>query len=159
MNLLQYKNYPLYRKIVLILVLVIPFLIKAQVIKTNEESGISDLTKKYTQANAKIKTMMGFRVQIFFDSGNNSRNAAESARSKFKGKFPTTPAYLTFKEPNFRVRVGDFRSRHEARGFLKKIQLEYPNAFVIKDEINLPGLSNSNMDIDSNQNNIEIKTE
>ena len=159
MNLTQYKNYRFLKKILLIFVLVFPFVLKAQVIKINEDSGISDLTKKYTQANAKIKTMMGFRVQIFFDSGNNSRNAAENARAKFKGKFPTIPAYLTFKEPNFRVRVGDFRSRHEARGFLKKIQLEYPNAFVIKDEINLPGLSNSNMDIDSNQNNIEIKTE
>ncbi len=123
----------------------------SQSLQTTTGLGIDDLTRKYIQANAKVKTIMGFRVQIFFDSGNSSRNAAESARAKFKAKHPEVSAYLTFKEPNFRVRVGDFRTRHEARGFLNKIQLDYPNAFVIKDEINLPGLNINEKD-ENNEN-------
>lgn len=146
MNTLKYIRF-----ISLVLLLKIPFSLFSQSIQTTTGVGIDDLTRKYIQANAKVKTMMGFRVQIFFDSGNSSRNAAESARSKFKAKHPSIAAYLTFKEPNFRVRVGDFRTRHEARGFLNKIQLDYPNAFVIKDEINLPGL-NFNENNENNEN-------
>ncbi|MDD2411956.1 MAG: SPOR domain-containing protein [Bacteroidales bacterium] len=120
-----------------------PSFIKAQEVNIQKEAGIEELTTKYIQANEKVKSISGFRVQIFFDSGNNSRNAAETIQSRFNAKHHGTPSYLTFREPNFRIRVGDFRTRHEARGFLRQIQAEYPNAFVIKDEINLsPVFSN-----------------
>ncbi len=110
---------------------------KSQEINVQKDAGIEDLTQKYIQANEKIKSITGFRVQIFFDSGNNSRSAAETTQSKFRSKYSGVPSYLTFREPNFRIRVGDFRTRHEARGLLREIQADYPNAFVIKDEINL----------------------
>ncbi len=140
-NFLKMKNTIIKLNILLIFAILFPIHVFSQSIQTTTGVGIDDLTRKYIQANAKVKTIMGFRVQIFFDSGNSSRNTAESVRSKFKAKYPSIDAYLTFKEPNFRVRVGDFRTRHEARGFLSKIQLDYPNAFVIQDEINLPGLN------------------
>jgi hypothetical protein len=109
----------------------------SQEINVQKEQGVDELTSKYIQANQKIKAITGFRVQIFFDSGNNSRQAAENTQSKFRAKYSSIPSYLTFREPNFRIRVGDFRTRHEARGFMRQIQAEYPNAFVIKDEINI----------------------
>lgn len=122
---------------------IFPSFIKAQEITIQKEAGIEELTTKYIQANEKIKSISGFRVQIFFDSGNNSRNAAETTQSKFRTKHHGIPSYLTFREPNFRIRVGNFRTRHEARGFMRQIQADYPNAFVIKDEIDLsPVFSN-----------------
>lgn len=123
--------------LLLITILVFPSFIEAQEINIQKESGIEELTTKYIQANEKVKSISGFRVQIFFDSGNNSRNAAETTQSAFRSKYHGIPSYLTFREPNFRIRVGDFRTRHEARGFLRQIQADYPNGFVIKDEINL----------------------
>lgn len=121
----------------LIILWMFPTFLKAQEVSIQKEQGIEELTTKYIQANEKIKSISGFRVQIFFDSGNNSRNTAETTQSKFRAKYHGTPSYLTFREPNFRIRVGDFRTRHEARGFLRQIQADYPNGFVIKDEINL----------------------
>lgn len=114
-----------------------PTFIKAQEVNIQKEAGIKELTTKYIQANEKVKSISGFRVQIFFDSGNNSRNAAETTQSKFRTKHHGIPSYLTFREPNFIIRVGNFRTRHEARGFMRQIQAEYPSAFVIKDEIDL----------------------
>lgn len=134
---------PILCSMFLILVWIFPSFIKAQEINVQKEAGIEELTTKYIQANEKVKSISGFRVQIFFDSGNNSRNAAETTQSKFRAKYHGIPSYLTFREPNFRIRVGDFRTRHQARGFLRQIQADYPNGFVIKDEINLsPDFSN-----------------
>ena len=52
--------------------------------------------------------------------------------------YPEIPAYVSWKAPNYRVRVGDFRSRLEAEKVLQSILIGYPNAWVIKDEINFP---------------------
>ena len=80
----------------------------------------------------------GYRVQIFFDSGNNSRIEATKIRNEFASRFPKVSTYIIFKEPNFRVRVGDFRTRTDARGFQQSISALYPQSFVVKDEIYYP---------------------
>jgi hypothetical protein len=126
--------------LVIIGILFVNGLVSGQNIIVQQDSKTTNLISEYKKANAKIGVIEGFRIQIFFDSGNNSKTNAEQAKSKFLAQHPEVVAYLTFKEPNFRVRVGDFRTRNEARGFLKKIINEYQNAFVIKDEIKYPPL-------------------
>ncbi len=81
---------------------------------------------------------MGFYVQICSESGSNSRERAESVRKTFLSKCPKINAHVSFKEPNFRVRVGDFRTRAEARGFREQILIDFPQSFVVKDEIKYP---------------------
>ena len=54
--------------------------------------------------------------------------------------YPGIMAYVVYHEPNYKVRVGDFRTRIEAEGFMKRIMGEYPSAFVIKDKILFPKL-------------------
>lgn len=90
------------------------------------------------------KGIEGYRVQIFFDSGTNSGNRAEDAKKSFEEEYEGVPAYITWRAPNYRVRVGDFRSRLEAEKFLARISRDYPNAWVIKDEINYPPLNPEN---------------
>jgi hypothetical protein len=88
--------------------------------------------------NPDHKAIPGYRIQIFFDSGLNSSDRARIARLEFEARHPDIPAYITWKAPNYRVRVGDFRSRLEAEKVLKQVMTDYPNAWVIKDEINFP---------------------
>ena len=49
-----------------------------------------------------------------------------------------------FQEPNYKVRVGDFRNRIDATRFLKKIYEQFQNAFIVLDEINLPVIDYEN---------------
>ena len=103
----------------------------------NRDSRIDRLIEKhrlYNQANPGVD---GFRVQIFFDSGNNSKRAAQTAREKFMEGYPDVIAYLTFKAPYYRVRVGDFRTKLEAEGFLFQLATAYPNAFTVPDRIQI----------------------
>jgi hypothetical protein len=99
---------------------------------------IDQLVEKHIFLNQNQSTLDGWRVQIFFDAGANSKKKATDVLSRFDNQYPDSKAYLSFKEPYYRVRVGDFRTRLEAEGFMKTIQGEYPNAFATSDKINPP---------------------
>lgn len=106
-----------------------------------QDEKVGLLIEKHKIINRHQNTLSGWRIQIFFDSGANSKHKATSALQRFNELYPETQAYLSFKEPYYRVRVGDFRSRLEAEGFLKKVQIDYPNAFPASDFINPPAIN------------------
>jgi len=103
-----------------------------------ESDGISSLVQKHILLNSKQKTI-GWRIQIFFDSGNNSKSKAYSKKGVFMAMYPDMNVYLMFQSPYYKVRVGDFRTRMDAEGFKQKLLGEFPDAFVVKDEIRPPG--------------------
>jgi hypothetical protein len=111
-----------------------------------QDEWVDSLIKQYRAVqelkmqNPDNKGIEGYRVQIFFDSGTYSGDRAREVKLEFEEAHETIPAYLTWKAPNYRVRVGDFRSRLEAEKFLAQISKDYPNAWIIKDEINFPNL-------------------
>jgi hypothetical protein len=103
-----------------------------------QDDKVDLLVSKHIQINQNRKGIDGYRIQIFFDSGNNSKTKAQSIYEGFKAKYPDVRAYLSFKSPNYKVRVGDYRTRLDAQRFLNDIIIEYPNAWIIADMINLP---------------------
>lgn len=100
-----------------------------------QDAKISQLVEKYRKMSENNPEVDGYRVQIFFDSGGNSKSKASSAQETFQMAYPEVKTYLSYKEPYYRVRVGDFRTLSEAVGFQKKIASDYPNAFPVKDLI------------------------
>lgn len=106
-----------------------------------QDERVDELLSKHIEANKLQQTIPGFRINIFFQSGNNSKANANNIRLQFIEKYPNIEAYVVYEEPHFKVKVGDFRTRMEARGFLQQIKFDFPDAFVIKDMINFPKLS------------------
>jgi hypothetical protein len=103
-----------------------------------EDNGVSSLVEKHIYLNEKQK-IIGWRIQIFFDSGNNSKSKAYSKKGVFMAMYPDMSVYLMFQSPYYKVRVGDFRTRMDAEGFKQKLLGTFPDAFVVKDEIRPPG--------------------
>jgi len=99
------------------------------------DSRIDSLLRLDVMQNKKFPTVPGYRIQIFKESGNNALNEAHVVRDKFMAKYHI-PAYITFNEPYYRVRVGDFRMRINAIRFLQRIKRQYPLAWEIQDEVN-----------------------
>ena len=79
----------------------------------------------------------GFRVQIY--SGSD-RKSAYSAQSKFQDKHPDVRTYLIYREPNFKVHVGDYRSRLEAEKAVDELKSAFTGLFIVEEKINLPKL-------------------
>ncbi len=82
----------------------------------------------------------GFRIQIFMESGNDAVEHAQFLIEGFNEDYPFLNAYLTYRQPYYRIRVGDFRTRLEAEGYLRELSRKYNQAFVIKDKIRMPQL-------------------
>ena len=89
------------------------------------------------EVNSAKQTMPGYRIQIYFGS---QRSKANELRARFAGRFPDINAVVSYHQPNFKVRTGDFRTRMEAQSKLEIIEKEFPGAFVVPDEIRLPPL-------------------
>ncbi len=81
------------------------------------------------------ETASGYRVQIFFGSG---RQAAYSAQAKLNEEYPELRTYISYTEPNFKVKAGDFRTRLEAQKLVSEIKSMFTTTFIIPEKINLP---------------------
>lgn len=98
---------------------------------------LDSLIDKNIAQNKISKTISGYRIQLF--SGNERVNA-NNIKTTFLRLFPEQPAYLSYQQPYFKIRVGDFRSKLEAKLFYNKIKEEFGESIIIQDKINLPKL-------------------
>ncbi|MBP7244647.1 MAG: SPOR domain-containing protein [Bacteroidia bacterium] len=122
-------------RLFILLMLAIPCFSQAQ--KLNNDSLAIILTQRHKKVNASKMTMPGYRIQIYF---GNERINAQEIKSSFLQNHPKIAAYMVYHQPNFKVRVGDFRTRLEAVGFLKKIESEFKTSFIVPDDVKLPDL-------------------
>lgn len=99
---------------------------------------LDELMEKDLRISEANPLISGFRIQIFYGSGPGSKTEARTIQSEYVKNYPEIPSYLVFQTPNFKIRVGDFRTRLEAEQHLRLIEEEFPNAFIVKDNINLP---------------------
>ena len=98
------------------------------------------LLQQHVNLNKKNNSTSGFRLQIYFGSGPNAHSEAMRIRTEFLSSHPEAKAYLVFKSPDFKVLVGDFRTKNEALKLQKSLVNQYPNAFIVADEIAFPAL-------------------
>ncbi len=102
--------------------------------QTPEVDAAIERFKKYNYSSAGVE---GFRIQIFSESGNDAKAKAEKVLLEYKAQFAEPLAYITYQQPNFKVRCGDFRTKSEARKYVKTISSAYPSAFIVKDAIHV----------------------
>jgi hypothetical protein len=79
----------------------------------------------------------GYRIQIF--SGSD-RKDAYTTQAKCQDRFPEMHTYLSYRDPNFKVKVGDFRSRLEAEKMVEEMRPAFTGMYIISEKINLPKL-------------------
>ena len=106
---------------------------QAQVRIVGDEAA-TQMVERHVELNQRVKTIPGYRVQIASFSGTNSKTSAFNLRENFITDYPTVRAYIVFDEPNFKVKVGDFRTRLEAYAFLQQIKEVY-KGYIIRDNI------------------------
>lgn len=133
------------------LIVILPFLVIVEVVAQKQittyhndsnlilsrDPKVDELIARQKDQNSIRHSMAGYRVQIFF--GSNRIKALE-LKNEFSQKNREVPAYLSYQAPNFKVRVGDFRTRLEALKFLRSIEAGYATCFIVPDDISLPVL-------------------
>lgn len=88
--------------------------------------------------NNSARTLQGYRIRVYFGNDQAARVRSESIAAYIRSSFPEVAVYRTYEKPNFKVVVGDFRTRDEALGLYTRLKQIYPTAFIIKETINYP---------------------
>ncbi|MCX7954631.1 MAG: SPOR domain-containing protein [Bacteroidales bacterium] len=94
-----------------------------------------ELLTKHIELNKKNNTINGYRVQVFFSAGKNSKKQALEVKAEIMKSYPNLKCYVIYEEPYFKVRVGDFYRRADAYSLLIEMKKNYPSSFIVEDKI------------------------
>lgn len=124
--------------IICLILTVSAFAQKAGSLNVNQDSRIESLIAKQRRIYNVDSSFSGYRIHIFMEIGNDALKHAEQVKRRFENAFPDIPIYLTYSEPHFRLRAGNFRNRVEAEKCLRRIKPKFKEAFVTADMIYRP---------------------
>lgn len=110
---------------------------RAQHVQVIGDANLDSLVQQNITRNSETNGIQGYRVQIFFGS---DRKAANETRTKFLQLYPDVEAYLVYQQPNFKVRIGDYRNQLEAQRMYRELLTQFDKVFIVPDKINLPKL-------------------
>ena len=79
------------------------------------------------------KNMPGFRIQVI---NTTDRNKVFAAKAKVYQEFPDLKPYLLYQAPNYKLKVGNFKTQDEAEEMQKQLERLFPSGtYVIRDII------------------------
>lgn len=102
-------------------------------VETQEEAPAVAPSGRHTTAN-------GYRVQIIsLGSTAKDKATAESWGRRFKGYFPGTNVYISFRSPHYVCLVGDYKTREEASEMLQQMRetRQFGSASIVRSKINI----------------------
>ena len=98
-----------------------------------KDAKLKELSDKAAEYHRKTNgESYGYRIKIHFGI---DKTAALEIKQKFSSKYNDVPAYDEYSQPNFVVVVGDFKTRIDAYEVFKKIQPDFPSAFIVKSKV------------------------
>jgi hypothetical protein len=86
-------------------------------------------------------TGYGYRVQIY---NGPSRKDAYDVQARFNNEYQGVRTYISYAEPDYKVRVGDFRTRMEAEKLLQELKGKFTSLFIMPGKINPPKIATGN---------------
>jgi SPOR domain len=84
--------------------------------------------------NKTVRYSSGYRIQVFV---GNDRKEVDEAKSYIYQNFPELSTYLTFSQPTYKLKAGDFTSRLDAERYYSSIRQRYSSAMLINERIDI----------------------
>lgn len=103
----------------------------------NQTTQVRQALYNYVSSNAS-KSVQGYRIRVFYDNSPQARVRSESIAAYLRAQYPETGVYRSFESPNYKVTIGDFRTKDEALKIYNALKGTYPTAYIIKENINFP---------------------
>ena len=69
-----------------------------------------------------------------------AREESAAVIRRFNALYPHIQAYRSFASPNFKVTVGNFRTRLEAEALLQRLKGDFPDAFIVRERFKYPSI-------------------
>ena len=97
-------------------------------IEVSQNPKFEQLLHDKRKINNSITIDESYKIQIF----NGSSEVAKKTLNEFRQEFKIIDATIVFNTPNYKVWVGNFRTRIEAEKNIIEIKKKFTNAFLIK---------------------------
>ncbi|SHF84167.1 SPOR domain-containing protein [Flavobacterium defluvii] len=101
---------------------------QSQNLTLNQDPKFEQLLNDKRKFNTSIITNDSYRIQIF--SGKSED--AKKTLSDFKREYTNIDGTIIFNTPNYKVIVGNFKTRIEAEKNLADIRKKYKSVFLLK---------------------------
>jgi hypothetical protein len=105
-----------------------------------KDPRIDQLVKKQIEIN-EVSTresrrfVQGYRIQV---ANSPDREKVLAAKTKVFEQFPDWKPYLLYQSPNYKLRVGNFKTQEEAQDAVKQLSRFFPSGlYIIQDVIEL----------------------
>lgn len=105
-------------------------------VEISQSAAVRQSLENHIQRNAS-KGLSGYRIRVYYDNGPQARGRAASIASSLREQLDVA-VYLSYESPNYKVTVGDFRSKEESLHIYNALKSSYPTAYIIKETINYP---------------------
>ena len=94
----------------------------------SQDLKIEQLLKEKRKINQNISTNESYKIQIFYGNSDDSKKKLQEFRREFKDLDGT----IIFNSPNYKVWIGNFKTRIEVERAMVDIKKKYPTALIIK---------------------------
>jgi hypothetical protein len=124
-------------KLLLILILFYNGSVYAQDSLINRDPRVDSLIKKQIQINEittrdSRRNIPGFRIQV---ASSNDRNTVFNVKTKIYQLYPELKPYLIYQPPNYKLKVGNFKTQEEADLYLQKLIQNFPSGVYLVPDI------------------------
>ena len=105
-----------------------------------KDPRIDQLVRKQIEINEATtrdsrRFVQGWRIQVI---NSPDRSKVFAAKATMLQEFPDWKAYLLYSSPNYKLRVGNFKTQEEAEDAVKQISRLFPSGiYIIPDVIEL----------------------
>ena len=99
-----------------------------QNVTVNQDPKFEQLLNEKRKINSSLTVSDSYKIQVFTGSSEN----AKKTLNEFRQEFNNIDATIVFNTPNYKVWVGNFRTRIEAEKTLVNINDRYKNVLLIK---------------------------
>ncbi len=82
--------------------------------------------------NCKILYAQGYRILVY---SGNERKEAMDVRKAVTQRLPETEEFFTYQQPTFRLKVGNYLSRLEARTDMNRLSDIAPKAMIVSEQV------------------------
>ena len=124
-------------KLLLILFFLYNGMVYAQDSLIYRDPRVDSLIKKQIQINEETtrdsrRNIPGFRIQV---ASSNDRNMVFNIKTKIYQLYPELKPYLIYQPPNYKLKVGNFKTPEEADPYLQKLIQNFPSGVYLVPDI------------------------
>jgi len=102
-------------------------------VRIESSAHIDEMVAQKKDYNKTVENFQGYKIQIYY----GSEKECYEVKDEFSSLFPDIDTSIIFSTPQWKLQIGNYRTRLEADRAMVNIKKEYPAAIVLATAIEL----------------------